>query len=109
MPAARPVDGLVAAAESFDRCCGGGAEAFDSRFLAGQVGEEGGRVAVAVPVGQVTGGQQGQGRIVGGRAARPSLSGGCWPPFFLSVKSAPGVVAGEGHLRRGGAGRATTP
>ncbi|HEY7146723.1 MAG TPA: reverse transcriptase/maturase family protein, partial [Streptosporangiaceae bacterium] len=33
----------------------------------------------------------------------------CWPPFFLSVKSAPGVVAGEGHLRRGGAGRATTP
>ena len=33
----------------------------------------------------------------------------CWPPFFLSVKSAPGVVAGEGHLRRGGAGRAATP
>ena len=33
----------------------------------------------------------------------------CRPPFFLSVKSAPGVVAGESHLRRGGAGRATTP
>jgi len=28
---------------------------------------------------------------------------------LLSVKSAPGVVAGEGHLRRGGARRATTP
>jgi len=35
--------------------------------------------------------------------------GECWPPFFLSVKSAPGVVTHEGHLRRGGAGRATTP
>jgi hypothetical protein len=32
----------------------------------------------------------------------------CWPPFFLSVKSAPDVVAGEGHLRRGGTRRATT-
>ena len=33
----------------------------------------------------------------------------CWPPFFLSVKSASGVIAGEGHLRRCGTGRATTP
>ena len=24
----------------------------------------------------------------------------CWPPFLLSVKSASGVIAGEGHLRR---------
>jgi acyl-coenzyme A synthetase/AMP-(fatty) acid ligase len=40
-------------------------------------------------------------------AALPGL--GCWPPFFLSVKSAPGVVAGGCHLRRGGTGRATTP
>ena len=34
---------------------------------------------------------------------------GCWPPFLLSVKSASGVIAGEGHLRRCGTGRATTP
>ena len=40
---------------------------------------------------------------------RPARNLDCSPPFFLSVKSAPGVVAGEGHLRRGGAGRATTP
>jgi len=33
----------------------------------------------------------------------------CWPPFFLSVKSASGVIAGERHLRRCGTGRATTP
>ena len=33
----------------------------------------------------------------------------CWPPFLLSVKSASGVIAGEGHLRRCGTGRATTP
>ena len=33
----------------------------------------------------------------------------CWPPFLLSVKSAPRVVAGGRHLRRGGTGRATTP
>ena len=44
-----------------------------------------------------------------GRPVRTVPGAGCWPPFFLSVKSAPGVVAGESHLRRGGAGRATTP
>ena len=33
----------------------------------------------------------------------------CWPPFFLSVQSASGVIAGERHLRRCGTGRATTP
>ena len=43
------------------------------------------------------------------RLTQADDGGGCWPPFFLSVKSAPGVVAGESHLRRGGAGRATTP
>jgi len=37
------------------------------------------------------------------------LDAGCWPPFLLSVKSASGVIAGEGHLRRCGTGRATTP
>ncbi len=32
--------------------------------------------------------------------ARLALFDGCWPPFLLSVKSASGVIAGEGHLRR---------
>jgi hypothetical protein len=44
--------------------------------LLGQVRQEGGRIAIAVPVGQVMGDQQSQGRVVGGRTARPSLAAG---------------------------------
>ena len=40
---------------------------------------------------------------------RTRLEAGCWPPFFLSVQSASGVIADERHLRRCGTGRATTP
>ena len=70
------VGGLVAAAESLDRCRRGRAEASDGRLLLGQVRQESGRITVAVPVGQVMGDQQGQGRVVGGRTAWPSLAGG---------------------------------
>ena len=68
--------GGLAAAESLDRRGGGRAEASDVRFLPGQVGQECGRITVAVPVGQVVGDQQGQGRVVGGCTAWPSLTGG---------------------------------
>ena len=66
------VGGLVAAAESLDRCCRGRAEASDGRFLLGQVGQEIGRITLAMPVGQMMGNQQGQGRVVGGRTTWPS-------------------------------------
>ena len=69
-------DGLAAAAEPLDRSRGGRAEASDAWFLLGQLGQECGRIAVAVPVGQVTRGQQGQGRVIGGGAPWPSLAGG---------------------------------
>ena len=68
--------GLAGAAELLDRCRGGRAEASDGRCLVGQVGQERSRIAVAVSVGQVTGDQQGQGGVVGGCAAGPSLAGG---------------------------------
>jgi hypothetical protein len=51
------------------RGCRGRAEASDGRFLLGQVGQECGRITVAIPVGQVMGDQQGQGRVIGGRTA----------------------------------------
>ena len=66
--------GLIAAAESLDRRCRGRAEASDGRFLLGQVGQERGRITVAIPVGQVMGDQQSQRGVVGGRTARPSLT-----------------------------------
>jgi hypothetical protein len=68
--------GPAAAAESLDRGRGGRAEASDARLLLGQLGQERDRITVAVPLRQVTGGQQGQGRVIGDRAAWPSLAGG---------------------------------
>src|SRR5271165_7279596 len=50
-----------------------------------------------------------QGELTVTGPGRAGVSPGCWPPFLLSVKSASGVIAGEGHLRRCGTGRATTP
>ena len=65
-------------------------------FLFGQVREESGRIAVAVSVGQVTGDQQGQGRVVGGRAAWPSLAGG---QLFDLAGSGVGVRVGRAFPR----------
>ena len=70
------VGGIVATTESLDRCRGGRAEASDGRLLLSQVCQESGRITIAVSVGQVMGDQQGQGRVVGGRTAWPSLAGG---------------------------------
>jgi hypothetical protein len=44
-------------AESLDRCRRGRPEASVGRLLPGQLRQEGGRITVAVPVGQVMGDQ----------------------------------------------------
>ncbi len=90
------VGGLVAATESLDRRSRGRAETSDGRLLLGQVRQERGRITVAVPVGQVMGDQQGQGRVVGGRTARPSLPGG---QLFDLAGSGVGARAGRAFPR----------
>jgi len=80
----RGVGGLIAAAESLDRRRRGRAEASDGRFLSGQVGQECGRITVAVSAGQVMGDQGGlrasrwRAAWVAGRRAR-RRGGTCWP------------------------------
>jgi hypothetical protein len=66
---------LAAAAESLNRRGCRRAKASHGRLMDGQVRQEGARITTAISLGQVTGYQQCQGRVVGRGTARPSLAG----------------------------------
>jgi len=84
--------------------CRAAASVLDTRARALQGSED--RVAVRDIPEQVTALQDHAASSVSGAGEELTR---CWPPFFLSVQSASGVIAGERHLRRCGTGRATTP
>ena len=72
--------------------------------MSGQVGQEFGRITIAISVGQVAGDQQGQGRVIGGRTAWPSLAGGQLLDLAGSGMGARGGRAFPRHAERVAAG-----